>query len=67
MLAGLGLAAWDGHGISFADSWATAFSLFLIFLAVGACISALAAAIAAFALYRQWRDKKLGRYTEFHE
>ncbi len=30
-------------------------------------VSLLAALIAALALYRQWRDKKLGRYSEFHE
>lgn len=66
-LAMLAFAAWRGHAISFADRWATAFSLFLILMALGGVIGLLGAGIAALALYRQRKDRKLGRYTEFHE
>ena len=66
-LLGLGVFAWYGHEISFADPWVSGLSIFLILVGVAGIICLLAGLIAALALYRQWRDKKLGRYTEFHE
>lgn len=64
---GLGLLVWYGLGISFADPWVSGLSIVMIIFAVGGILCLLAGLIAALALYRQWRDKKLGRYTEFHE
>lgn len=64
---GLGLLVWFGVEISFADPWVSGLSIVMIFFGVSGILCLLAGLIAALALYRQWRDKKLGRYTEFHE
>lgn len=67
LMTGFSIGAWYWPGISFADAWATAFSLFLLLMALGGVIGLLGAGIATLALYRQRRDKKLGRHTEFQK
>lgn len=67
LFLGLGVLVWLGLEISFADPWVSGLSVFLILVGAVGMVSLLAALIAALALYRQWRDKKLGRYSEFHE
>lgn len=64
---GLGLLVWYGVGISFADPWVSGLSIVMILFGVGGILCLLAGLIAALALYRQWRDKRLGHNTEFHE
>lgn len=65
---GFSLFLWYGHHhLYLTGAWKIASWLFLAFLLLCCVMGLLASAIAALAIYRQWRDKKLGRYSEFHE